>query len=105
MTREQLEQFLSAFSDQLLDEYHVFNILANSFDEKLHEDMSYLRAAIVEKSGNEERTTFDVLEAIFEDKRERMVMFHNLKEEDLTITTVLTQVLKYLEGDINFTKK
>jgi hypothetical protein len=105
MTREQLETFLSTFADVRLDEYHVFNILANSFDEKLHEDMSYLREALVEQSGNQERTTWPVLEAIFHDKRERMVMFYNLTESDLTIPTVLTQVLKYLEGDINFAKK
>jgi hypothetical protein len=105
MTRAELEAFLGAFTDIMIDEYHVFNILAQSFEEKLQEDISYMRGQIVEKSGNEERTTPEALAQIFEDKREYSVMFLTLGEEDMEIPRVLTQVLRYLEGDINFTNK
>jgi hypothetical protein len=74
-TREELEMFLSTFSDVKVDEYHVFNALAKAIDDKLLADISYLRLEIVEKSGNEERTTFDVLSQIFRNKQERNTIF------------------------------
>jgi hypothetical protein len=81
-----------------IDEYHLFNALAKSYNRKILRDLSYLRGRILEMTGGEEQVNESVVNKIFYNERERYILFTRV--DDYSVTNILRRVLRYLEGDI-----
>ena len=98
MTPEDAAVLFQPVDEERISEYDTFNALANSYNEKIRGDLSYLRQKILTANGGSEDVSADIIEKIFSNERERNILFRNM--EEFTIKTILRRVLRYLEGDI-----
>jgi hypothetical protein len=90
--------FITPVEPKQIDEYNLFNALAQSYNRKIRGDLSYLRSILIEKTGGSEAVSSRVVDEVFSNKREKQILFSRITEP--TIENILKRVLRYLEGDI-----
>ena len=99
MTKEIALTLIEPVDEVRISEYHVFNALAHAYNEKIREDLSFLRSKLLTATGGYEYVSERIVCEIFRNEREREILFSNT--QGLTVTGILNRVLKYLEGDIH----
>jgi hypothetical protein len=98
ITMDEAEIFITPVENTPLDETSLFNGLANSYNQKIRADLSYLRGLLYEKTNGDDYVSEAVVEEVFANVRERMILFSRIS--DPTVENILKRVLRYLEGDI-----
>ena len=99
MTLEDAQTLVEPMDEIRVSEIHLFNALAHAYNEKIREDLSFLRSKLLTASGGYEDVPETIIQQIFRNETERNILFG--KTTGHTIKSILNRVLKYLEGDIH----
>ena len=96
---EDAQTLVEPMDEIRISEIHLFNALAHAYNEKIREDLSFLRSKLLTASGGYDEVSDRVIQEIFRNETERNILFG--KTTGHTVKSVLNRVLKYLEGDIH----